>query len=129
MITTEQAKSYLASKGVDIPDFVIEVLVDEVNSIDQCLVENYGEGRAKLVQLYLITLLGLAQSVRYIASQSAPSGASRSFRYEDFNMRWNGTLSLIHGIDKEGCSNHLIPDNPSVEAYAGLWVASANQGV
>ena len=128
MLTTEQAKEYLDSVGVSLPDFMLSALVDQANSIEACLNEHYTPGIATLIQCYLIGLMGLAQGDRYISSQSAPSGASQSFRYQSLADRWAGLLSLLHGLDKHGCATGLIPPDPTKKAYAGVWVASGGCG-
>lgn len=123
MITQDQAKEYLSTVGIVLPDFVLAALVENANSIDECLSANYAPGTALLIQLYLIGLMGLAQGDRYISSQSAPSGASRSFRYLPFADRWRGAMALLRGLDKHGCAAELIPPDPTITARAGLWVA------
>lgn len=35
MITTEQAKEYLDSIGIKLPDFILAALVEQVNSIQE----------------------------------------------------------------------------------------------
>lgn len=128
MLTPEQANEYLASVGITLPDFLVVLLVGQANSIELCLEEHYDDATATLIQLYLLGLLTLAQGDKYISSQTAPSGASRSFRYQDFDDRWNGTLNLLRGLDKYGCTDDLIPDNPTQKAHAGLWVAKGGCG-
>lgn len=128
MLTTEQAKQYLDSVGVSLPDFMLSALVGQVSTIEACLTENYTPGIATLIQCYLIGLMGLAQGDRYISSQTAPSGASRSFRYQSFADRWSGLLSLLRGLDKHGCATGLIPPDPTKKAYAGVWVARGDCG-
>lgn len=128
MLTTAQAKEYLDSVGVSLPDFMLSALVDQANSIEACLTEHYTPGIATLIQCYLIGLMGLAQGDRYISSQTAPSGASRSFRYQSFADRWAGLLSLLRGLDKHGCATGLIPPDPTKKSYAGMWVATGGCG-
>lgn len=123
MLTEYQAKEYLETVGIALPDFVLAALLESVNSIQDCLVANYSPGTALLIQCYLLGLLGLGQGDRYISSQSAPSGASRSFRYLPFAERWRGLLALLRRLDSRGCAADLIPDDPTVKARAGLWVA------
>lgn len=122
MITTEQAKEYLASVGITLPDFILQALVDQVNSIQECLDAHYPASTALLIQCYLLGLMGLAQGDKYISSQSAPSGASRSFRYQSFSDRWKGSLSLLRGLDSYGCATALIPPDPTQQAFAGIWI-------
>lgn len=123
MITVEQAQQYLQSQGIALPDFILAALVDQANSIQECLDANYTPATALLIQMYLLALMGLGQGDRYISSQTAPSGASRSFRYQGFADRWRGALALLRGLDKYGCAAGLIPPDPTNTAYAGLWVA------
>lgn len=122
MITTEQAKEYLASVGITLPDFILQALVDQVNSIQECLDANYPPSTALLIQCYLLGLMALAQGDKYISSQSAPSGASRSFRYQSFSDRWKGSVSLLRGLDTHGCATALIPPDPTQQAFAGIWI-------
>lgn len=122
MLTAEQAKEYLATVGISLPSFVLDALVEQANSIQECLDANYTPATALLIQLYLIGLMGLGQGDKYISSQTAPSGASRSFRYQSFNDRWNGSLSLLGGLDKHGCAAAITPPNPNNAAFAGIWI-------
>ncbi|EOF8220637.1 hypothetical protein ACK2RV_000316 [Yersinia enterocolitica] len=122
MVTIEQAKQYLETVGITLPDFILQALIDQVNSIQECLDEHYPASTALLIQLYLLGLMGLGQGDKYISSQTAPSGASRSFRYQSFTDRWNGSLSLLRGLDKYGCSAAITPPNPNNAAFAGIWI-------
>ncbi|EGT4306815.1 hypothetical protein AUM89_18080 [Cronobacter sakazakii] len=122
MITTAQAKEYLESVGITLPDFILDALVEQANSIEACLSANYTPATALLIQMYLLGLMALGQGDRYISSQTAPSGASRSFRYQSFADRWSGSLSLLRGLDKYGCATSLIPPDPGNKAFAGIWI-------
>ncbi|EIV2913280.1 hypothetical protein L7Q46_002606 [Serratia marcescens] len=122
MVTKEKAKEYLESQGITLPDFVLDALVEQVNSIQECLDANYPASTALLIQLYLLGLMGLGQGDKYISSQTAPSGASRSFRYQSFIDRWKGALNLLRGLDKKGCAIGLIPPDPTNKAFAGVWI-------
>lgn len=124
MITEEQAKQYLESQGVDnVPDFIITAWVEQINSINDCLDANYTANTALLIQLYLLSLMAYAQSDKYISSQSAPNGASRSFKYKAFADKWKGQLGLLRGLDTNGCADGLIPDDPTTTSYAGIWIS------
>ena len=122
MVTTEQASQYLEGQGITLPDFVLSALVEQANTIQDCLDANYTTATALLIQLYMLGLMGLAQGDKYISSQTAPSGASRSFRYQSFADRWRGAMSLLRGLDKHGCASGLIPPDPTQTAHAGLWI-------
>ncbi|ELZ5058644.1 DUF7370 family protein [Enterobacter hormaechei subsp. xiangfangensis] len=123
MVTLEQAKEYLESQGITIPDFVLQALVDQANSIQECLDAHYPKSTALLIQLYLLALMGLGQGDKYISSQTAPSGASRSFRYQSFTDRWKASVNLLRGLDTYGCATSLIPADPTAApAFAGIWI-------
>lgn len=123
MITAEQAQQYLQSQGVNLPDFILAALIEQANSIEECLEAHYTPATALLIQMYILSLMGMGQGMQYIASQTAPSGASRSFRHLSFAERWKGALALLRGLDTHGCADGLIPPDPTVTAHAGLWVA------
>lgn len=124
MITNEQAGEYLASVGVNLPDWLLSALVDQVNSIEACLVgAGYPPGVILLIQSYLLGLMGLSQGDRYISSQTAPSGASQSFRFQSVGDRYRGLLGLLRGLDRTGCANDLIPADPTgTPAHFGIWI-------
>jgi len=123
MVTLEQAKEYLQSQGITIPDFMLQALVDDVNSIQECLDAHYPASKALAIQMYLLALMGLGQGDKYISSQTGPNGASRSFRYQSFPDRWKGAMALLRVTDKHGCANDLIPPDPTNTAFAGIWIA------
>ncbi len=123
MVTIDQATQYLEGQGITLPDFVVTALVEQANTIEDCLSAHYTPATALLIQLYLLGLMGLGQGDKYISSQSAASGASRSFRYQSFADRWRGAMSLLRGLDKNGCATGLIPPDPT-RASAGFWVAT-----
>lgn len=61
MVTQEQAKEYLVSQGITLPDFILTALVEQANSIQECLDANYPPATALLIQMYLLGLMGLGQ--------------------------------------------------------------------
>ncbi|MCM7065915.1 DUF7370 family protein [Enterobacter kobei] len=123
MITTEQAKEYLNSVGITLPDFILEALLEQAGSIQECLDAHYPPATALLIQSYLLGLMALGQGDKYISSQTGPNGASRSFRYLSFADRWKASLGLLRGLDKYGCATSLIPPDPTNTAFAGIWIA------
>ena len=123
-LTLEQAREYLATLGISLPDFVLQILVAQANGIDACLMgAGYSDATALLIKLYLVTLLSMSQADKYVSSESAPSGASRSYRYKSLGDAWRGTLNLLQSLDKAGCASELIPPSPEPIAHAGLWIA------
>lgn len=124
MLTIEQARQYLRSQGIDnAPDFILQAWIETLGSIQECLDTNYPAATALLIQCYLLALMAYGQGDKYISSQTAPSGASRSFRYQGFADRWRGMLGLLRGLDTHGCATGLIPPDPTNQAHGGLWIA------
>lgn len=123
MITTVQAKEYLESVGITLPDFILQALLEQAGSIQECLDAHYPPATALLIQSYLLGLMALGQGDKYISSQTGPNGASRSFRYLSFADRWKASLGLLRGLDKYGCATSLIPPDPTNTAFAGVWIA------
>ena len=123
-LTLEQAKEYLASIGIAIPDFMLQIIVDKANSIDACLIASgYPEGDALLIKLYVVGLYGIVQGDAYITSQRAPNGAGRSFRYRSLSEQYDSTLNLLNNLDTSGCASSLVPSKPG-EYRAALYVSN-----
>jgi len=120
MITLDQAKQYLASIGVAIPDFVLQLILDRFAIVMPCLEEHYDPATISLILLYTIGLFGVVQGDRLVTSQSAPSGASQSYRYGTVTERYKGQLGPLQGLDTYGCTDTLIPPLPG--ANAGMWL-------
>lgn len=121
MITLEQAQAYLASVGIVAPDFIVQLWVDRVNTIQPCLDEHYDPATALLIQMYLIGLMGvLGNGGKYITSQTAPSGALQSYKYGALQDNYRSALSLLNSFDPYGCAGPLIPAEPG--ARAGMWL-------
>lgn len=125
MLTIQEAQEYLDSVGINLPAFILAALVEQVNTIVPCLEANYPSASTrKLILAYLLGLMALGQGDRYISSQTAPSGASRSFRYQSFADRWKGGLSLLRGLDVHGCASGLIPADPTRPKLAFMAVST-----
>lgn len=123
LITNQQAAEYLRGMGVNLPGFLLEMLLEQVSTIEDCLTENYNPTTGKLITLYLLSLLGFAQGDRYVTSERAPSGASRSYQFRTLVERWNGQLNLLRSLDSQGCANSLIPQDPNATVSGALFVA------
>ena len=122
-MTLEQAKQYFASQGINAPDFVIEAWIAQLAAIQACLDANYDPGTAMLIQLYLISLFGLSQGFKYVSSERAPSGASRSYQYANLNDHWSGVYASLRALDTAGCTDDLVPTDPTAKAHGGIWVS------
>lgn len=124
MPTLDQLKQYLTSIGVPLPpDFVLQAWLDTVETIQPCLDgAGYSDSAQLMIYLYLLSLYGISNGDKYISSQSAPSGASQSFRYNSMIDRYRSTRSLLQALDTSGCTDSLVPAEPG--ASAGLWVST-----
>lgn len=125
MLTAEQAAEYLASQGIDnVPSFVLAGWLEQAAGVAPCLEANYSPATATLIQAYLLALFALGQADKYISSQTAPSGASRSFRYQSFSDRWRAQLALLRGLDTAGCTADLVPPDPTGAPRGAMFVAT-----
>lgn len=120
MISLDQAKQYLASIGVSIPDFVLQLILDRFALAMPCLAEHYDAPTISLLLLYLVGVFGVVQGDRLVTSQSAPSGASQSYRYGTMTERYRGQVGPLAGLDTFGCLDALIPPLPGPNA--GMWL-------
>lgn len=83
MLTIEQAREYLTSVGVNLPEWLLLALLEQVNSVAACLEANGATpGQITLALCYLLGMIGLVQGDRYVTSQRAPSGAAQSFKFQ-----------------------------------------------
>lgn len=111
MPTLGQLKQYLNSIGVPLPpDFILEAWLADVESIEACLVgAGYTNPQKLMIYTYLLGLFGIVNGDKYISSQTAPSGASQSFRYKSDRDKYNGVLAMLRRADKSGCTADLVP--------------------
>lgn len=123
MPTLDQLKEFLASMGIPIPpDFVLQAWLDQVAIIQPCMDgAGYPASTQLLIYLYLLGLFAVSYGNKYISSQTAPSGASQSFRYNNLVDQYRGVKNLLNGLDTSGCTDDLVPQEPGPSA--GLWVS------
>lgn len=122
-MTFDDVKQYLKGQGLEMPDFVLQAILDSVDTIDLCMNgAGYAAHTKTMIKLYLITLISLSQAMRYMSSASSPSGASISYSYTDPKTAFSNTLGLLRGLDKSGCATDLIPDFDTGKK-AGIWIA------
>lgn len=126
-ITIEQLVEYLTSIGVPIPPtFILQAWLDTVAAIQPCLDgAGYPESTQVLIYMYVLGLMGYVNADKQISSQTAPSGASQSFRWGAFADRYRSLRSLLDALDTSGCSESVIPPEPG--AGAGLWVSTGGK--
>lgn len=127
MPTLDQIKEFYASIGVPAPpDFVILAWMDIVSAIQPCLDgAGYSEAVQLMIYLYTLSLYGIVSGDKYISSQTAPSGASQSFRYNNLQDKYRGMLNSLRMLDTSGCTDSVIPAEPG--ASAGLWVSTGGK--
>lgn len=112
-ITLEDVKPLMAELGFTVPDAVLLLLIEQVSAASECMDgAGYSEGLQKLLLIYAATRLAALSGARKIASQSAPSGASRSFTYDSAGT--DHLYSQILSWDKNGCLGGLPLSGSSV---------------
>jgi len=105
-ITLEQAKKQLSSMGFVTSDFILTSMISIVNSIDDCLdAAGYSGDVIKLIKMYSVILMLASSDVRKVSSESAPSGASRSYQY--FEDGRASLLSMLNKLDTKECTSAL----------------------
>lgn len=127
MPTIDQIKQYYIASGIPVPpDFIIQAFIDTVATIQPCLDgAGYPASTQLLIYLYALGLFGFTSGDRYISSQSAPSGASQSFRYKSFTDGYRSLKAMLNALDTSGCTASVIPPEPG--ASAGLWVSTGGK--
>lgn len=111
MITSAQASQYLdQSLGISVPAFIVDAAVSKVAAAEAAMTTaGYAADTMVLIQSYAVAIIAAAGAPRRIASQGAPSGASRSFK------NFDNTLSMLRrslaALDPAGTVSDLIgPD-------------------
>ena len=127
MPTIEQITEYLISIGVPVPPtFVLEAWMDIISVIQPCLDgAGYPASVQMMIYLYLLSLYGIVSGDKYISSQTAPSGASQSFRYNNLQDKYRGMLNALNLLDTSGCTDSVVPAMPG--PTAGLWVSTGGK--
>lgn len=120
-MTETEAQAYLLTLGIEPPAGIITAWLAVLAGAETCLDANYSPEVKLLIISHLLALYGLSGGMRYISSQSAPSGASRSFKYGDLKDLWRANINMVRMLDKNGCVTGLIPDSP-VKSGAFLGV-------
>lgn len=113
LMTQTEAQAYLLTLGIEAPAAIVAAWLAVIAGADECLDARYNPEIKLLIISNLLALYGLSGGMRYISSQSAPSGASRSFRYGDLKNLWRSNLNMLRLLDKHGCVADLIPASPT----------------
>lgn len=122
MPTLAELKQYLQSIGVPLPpDFILEAWLEAVAPMVDCLTEHgYPPATAKLILLYTLGFYGMAYGDKYISSQTAPSGASQSFRYKSLADGWKAQTNALRALDPYGCAGPFVPENPTAPVISAM---------
>lgn len=85
MITTAQATQYLSEVlGMSAPSFIVSAACEKVEGAEPAMIAaGYSDMDQIMIQSMAVAIIASAGVARRIASQGAPSGASRSFKNED----------------------------------------------
>lgn len=125
MLAFDDVKNYLASLGVQTPDEVIKIIIEQVGTVSQCLEDNYGESTAKLISLYTIGVLSVGSVSRTLKSRSAPGGSSETFDQRDSGDVINQLMTMIRQLDTKGCTASMLPTPKTDKPHGGLWIGRA----
>lgn len=105
-LTPEDVQAFLAELGYSIPSSLLTPILCRVNSIIDCLGgAGYDDCTQTLIMMYAAALMSASSGARKIKSQSAPSGASRSFEYGDDSITW--LRDSLAALDTSGCTGAL----------------------
>lgn len=114
MITSAQATEYLdATLGITVPSYVVDAAVASVATAEAAMTTaGYSAATATLIQSMAVAIIAAAGDPRRIASQGAPSGASRSFRYADNQL--SALRRSLGALDTAGTVSALVGPDPSM---------------
>jgi len=116
MITAAQATQYIGDTiGASIPAFVVDAAVTRVAAIDAALSAQYDAGTAMMIEAMAVTIIACAGSPRRIASQGAPSGASRSFANDSKAL--TALRRSLKALDSAGLTSAIVGADPSTASY------------
>ncbi|WP_241569192.1 DUF7370 family protein [Rosenbergiella collisarenosi] len=112
-ITLEDVKPMMAELGFTVTDALLTLLLSQVSGVSACMDgAGYSEDLQKLLLIYAVLRLAALSGARKISSQSAPSGASRSFTYDSAGTDY--LLKQIRAWDSNGCLSGLPLSSNSV---------------
>lgn len=120
MLSEGELVEYLAQLGLTLPAMIVELLVEQVNPLEQCLIgSGLTPAAIQLALLQAAALLAIGTGARRVTSHSAPSGASQSFGYGTLAEQ---TTMLRNSIKALGAWDCLGPLMPATGGNAGLFV-------
>ncbi|WPB58636.1 hypothetical protein [Xylophilus sp. GOD-11R] len=116
MITATQAQQYLdQALGVSVPAFVVDAAVTKVAEVEPALVlAGYSAADRTLIEAMAVSIIASAGAPRRIASQGAPSGASRSFK--NFDASLTALRRSLASLDTKGITAALVGADPETNS-------------
>ena len=115
MISAADAQQYLdQTLGVTVPGFLLRSAVEAVETVEPAmLAAGYSEDVQVRVQAMAVAIIAAAGSPRRLNSQSAPSGAARSFKYSEQDL--TALRRSLAALDTAGTTAALIGPDPSTQ--------------
>lgn len=112
-VTAAQVTEYLdAALSMAVPGFVVSAAVSKVTAQGAgLLAAGYSEGDRLLIQCYAAALVAAAGTPRRLQSQSAPSGASRSFKTGDRAL--TELRRSLTALDTAGVMAQVVGPDPA----------------
>lgn len=116
MISSTQAAQYLdQALGISVPGFIVDAAVETVAPAEQAMIDaGYPPAKQVMVQSMAVAIIAAAGSPRRIASQGAPSGASRSFKNPDKDL--TALRRSLAALDTAGTVTDLVGPDPQAPA-------------
>lgn len=113
MITAAQAQEYLdAVLGVAVPAFLLTAALDDIEALEPAMLDaGYGEATITRIQAMTAAIVVGGDFARTIKSQTAPSGAARSFDNTDKAV--SALRRSLAALDTSGVTATLIGPDPS----------------
>jgi len=104
----------------------MQAWLDAIAVIQPCLDgAGYPASTQLLIYMYALGLFAVSSMDKYVSSQTAPSGASQSFRYKSLSDAYRSINAMLKTLDTSGCTSGVIPAEPG--ASAGLWVSTGGK--
>lgn len=113
MISATQAAQYMdQALGISLPSFLVAAACEKVEGAEPAMqAAGYSESDQMLIQCMAVALIASAGSPRRLASQSAPSGAGRSFKNADGDL--SALRRSLAALDKAGTVSALVGIDPA----------------
>lgn len=113
MISATQAGQYIdQTLGISVPGFLLAAVVEQVEAVEPAMQDaGYDEPTQIQIQCMAVALIAARGSPRRIASQGAPSGASRSFKNDDKAL--TALRRSLAELDTAGTVTALVGTDPT----------------